>query len=111
MKSIVEFKILSISGMKTLDKVANLIVPKMGSHIVKHWGLALALALGVSVAAAAAEPAKTFATPEEAVTALEKATATDDGDALRAVFGPAAADLQNPDRVQATNEFKAFTTA
>ena len=63
------------------------------------------------IAASAADTGKTFATPEEAVSALVRATSAQSGNALRAIFGPAAADLQNPDRVQATNEFNAFTTA
>ena len=39
------------------------------------------------------------------------AASTDDTNAFRVIFGPAAADLENPDRVQATNELKAFTSA
>ena len=42
---------------------------------------------------------------------MRAAASTKDTDALRVIFGPAAADLQNPDRVQATNEFSAFTAA
>ena len=30
---------------------------------------------------------------------------------MRALFGPAGEDLENPDRVQATNELNAFTAA
>ena len=68
--------------------------------------------LGLSVAhVMAAETGQTFATPEEAVAALVQATSTKSGDTLRGIFGPAAADIQNPDRVQATNEFDTFTAA
>jgi hypothetical protein len=59
----------------------------------------------------AADTGKTFATPEEAVSALVTATSERSGTDLRAIFGPAAAELQNPDRVQATNEFRSFRSA
>jgi hypothetical protein len=39
------------------------------------------------------------------------ATSAQSGADLRTIFGPAAADLQNPDRVQATNELITFTAA
>ena len=84
---------------------------KRNSRIAKEGGLLLALALNLPIAASGADTGQTFATPEEAVSALVLATAAPDGNALRAVFGPAVADLHNPDRVQATNELNAFTTA
>lgn len=73
--------------------------------------LILALALGAPVAAGAAATGKTFATPEAAVSALMAAASAWDSNALRVVLGPAAADLENPDHVQATNEFGAFASA
>jgi hypothetical protein len=73
--------------------------------------LLLILALSGAIAARAADTGKTFATPEEAVAALVEATSTQSGKDLRTIFGPAAAEFQNPDRVQATNEFNAFTAA
>jgi hypothetical protein len=73
--------------------------------------LLFVLALSAPASGRGADTGKTFATPEEAVSALEQATSSESGDALRAIFGPAAADIQNPDRVQATNEFNAFTAA
>jgi hypothetical protein len=54
---------------------------------------------------------KVFARPEDAVVELRKATATADTQALRALFGPAADDLQNADRVQATNDLATFHAA
>ncbi len=54
---------------------------------------------------------KTFASPEEAVAALRSATAAADSNALRVVLGPAAEDLQNPDRIQAITELKTFSSA
>jgi hypothetical protein len=70
----------------------------------------VARALGVPFATNAAETGQTFATPEEAVSALVQATIAQGG-ALRAIFGPGAAEVQNPDRVQATNEFNTFLSA
>ena len=54
---------------------------------------------------------KRFASPEEAIAALRTATASADTNALRIILGPAADDLQNPDRIQATNELKSFSSA
>ncbi len=73
--------------------------------------LMLALALSAPLAANAADIGKTFATPEEAVAALAAAASAKDTNAMRVIFGPAAKDLQNADRVQATNDFNEFTTA
>jgi len=73
--------------------------------------LMLALALGAPFIVTAADTGRTFAAPEDAVSALMTAASAADANALRAVFGPAAADLENPDRVQATNEIRAFATA
>lgn len=78
---------------------------------LRNGSLLLALALTVPVAAGAAENGKAFTTPEEAVAALDKAASSQDVDALRVIFGPAAADIENPDRVQAAEELRAFTTA
>src|SRR4029077_19697712 len=61
-----------------------------------------------------ATPAKAvrkFANPEEAVAALRLATATADTNALKEILGPGSEDLQNPDRIQATNELKTFSAA
>lgn len=111
MNSIVESKTFSMPHMKTLEKAANLNSPKSCFRFFKPSSLTMALVLCVPSAADAADTGETFATPQEAVSALVRATAAQSGNDLRAIFGPAAADLQNPDRVQATNEFIAFTTA
>ena len=112
MKPIAELETCSLpADMKTLKKCSLLTGLRRYSGIVKDGSLVLALALSLPVATSAADTAKAFAAPEEAVSALLSATGAQDGDALRAIFGPAAADLQNPDRVQATNEFNAFTAA
>jgi hypothetical protein len=72
---------------------------------------ALALLLSLAAPTDAVEIGKSFATPEAAVSALIAATTSKDNQALHAIFGPAGADLENPDRVQSTNELRAFTTA
>jgi len=50
-----------------------------------------------------------FRSPEEAVTSLQLATKAADTNALRDILGPDSEELQNPDRVQATNELKTFS--
>ena len=81
----------------------------LSSLIYRNWVLALALSAPFAVGAAGI--GKTFVTPEEAVSALAAATRAKDTNALRVLFGPAAADLQNPDHIQATNDLIEFTTA
>ncbi len=71
----------------------------------------LALALSASLVANAVEHGKMFNTPEEAVAALGSATRRHDTNALYVLFGPAVVDLENPDRVQATNDLRTFTVA
>lgn len=67
--------------------------------------------LAFSFPAQAADAGKKFASPEEAVAALRQATAAADSIAMRAILGAAAEELQNPDRVQSTNELKTFSSA
>jgi hypothetical protein len=74
-------------------------------------GLLLAVMLGVPATIRATDIGKAFPTPEEAVAALSAAVKSKNGDVLQGIFGPAAADIKNPDRVQATNEFAAFAAA
>lgn len=59
----------------------------------------------------AAASGKVFARPEDAVAELRMVTATADPEALKLLFGAAAEDLQNPDRVQATNDLETFHAA
>jgi hypothetical protein len=73
--------------------------------------LALALVFSAVLAVSAAETGKTFGTPEEAVNALAAAASAQDFQALRVIFGPALEDLENPDRVQATNDLSEFVAA
>jgi hypothetical protein len=72
---------------------------------------ALTLLLSLACPARAAETGKTFATPEEAVTELAAAARSNDTAALHNLFGPAGADLENPDRIQSTNDLSRFTAA
>jgi hypothetical protein len=74
-----------------------------------HCSWVLSLALSAPLVASAADIGKAFATPEEAVAALAAAASAKDTNALRVIFGTAAADLVNPDRVQAAIEFSEFT--
>jgi hypothetical protein len=62
-------------------------------------------------AAKTAKAGKRFASPEQAVAALQLATTAADTNALKDILGPNAEDLQNPDRVQARNELKTFSSA
>ena len=75
------------------------------------WIIALILALSVPLSIRADDTAEMFATPNEAVTALTTAVNAKDRDELHAIFGPAVSDIQNPDRVQATNDLATFARA
>ena len=79
------------------------------SNVNPH--LALVLALGTPIALRAADIGQTFATPEAAVSALLAAASAQDTNAFRVIFGPVGVEIQNPDRVQAANELKAFNAA
>ena len=70
--------------------------------------LSLVLLVSAPLAMSAAETGKAFPTPEDAVSALAAAASAQDANAFRVLFGPAAEDLANPDRVQATNDLKEF---
>ncbi len=74
---------------------------------------ALPLVMGLALArsGSAAELGQSFATPDQAVASLSAAVRAEDMDAVRAIFGPATAEIANPDRVQATNEFRTFAAA
>lgn len=111
MKLTLQRKLFSLPDMKTSKLDPRMNAPRACSRFIQHGSLVLALALSVPVATSAADTSRTFATPEEAVAALVQATSAQSGTDLRAIFGPAATELQNPDRVQATNEFEAFTAA
>jgi hypothetical protein len=73
--------------------------------------VAVLFLLNLSLHSRAAESGKAFNTADDAVSALVAATTTKDKEALHAVFGPSGDALENPDRVQATNELSQFTMA
>jgi hypothetical protein len=97
--------------MKTFKLNSGGVAPKQ-----KFWRCLLcllvpALVFGRPLLVRAADTGKTFATPDEAVTALVTAVDAKDHNALRTIFGPALANIENPDLVQATNDLTAFATA
>jgi len=94
--------------MKTSSKSQLLNSLKRFLPAIASPALALALASSFPLASRAAGAAQAFTTPEEAVSALAAAASAVDANALRLIFGPASADLENPDRVQATNDLRAF---
>jgi hypothetical protein len=97
--------------MKTSSKSFSMTMLKRFFQSAAHRRLVLTLAFTTPLAINAADTGKTFATPEAAVSALVAATSAEDTNALRDIFGPATADIANPDRVQAANELNAFTAA
>jgi hypothetical protein len=97
--------------MKTFTTRSPMASLKRFFHSIAHPNLALALALGTPIAVSAADIGQTFATPEAAVSALLAAANAGDSNAFRVIFGPVGVEIQNPDRVQAANELKAFNAA
>jgi len=75
------------------------------------WNVALAFIFGVPFTIRADGGEEMFATPTDAVLALSIAVNTTNRDQLRAIFGPAIANLQNPDDMQATNDLAIFARA
>jgi hypothetical protein len=75
------------------------------------WNFALALVLSAPLSIYADDTAEMFATPNEAVSALIAAVNATNRDELHAIFGPAITNIQNPDRVQATNDLATFARA
>ncbi len=80
-------------------------------NMILKPGLFAVVALAAALSVGAAETARTFATPEAAVKALETAVHSDDMTSMHTLFGPDLEDVVNADRVQATNEFRAFVAA
>lgn len=79
---------------------------------LKPLGFVLVLALITPLKSVAAdEMGEAFSTPEAAVSALTLALNSHDSSQLQKILGPGAEDLQNPDRVQATNEMDTFAQA
>ncbi len=74
-------------------------------------GFLLVLSFATPCSAQDTEMGQAFATPQAAASALALAANSRDSADLRNIFGPAASDLQNPDRVEATNEMSTFAAA
>jgi hypothetical protein len=101
-------------AMKISNKPSNPGFARVRSFGEKQSALLVALTFACSLSAFPAETeniGRSFSTPEQAVASLQAATALADSNALRVVLGPAAEDLQNADRIQATNELKTFSSA
>jgi len=78
----------------------------------RQWcSMVAGLAFLLTIPASAANTGKVFSSPEEALAELRTATVTPDTTTLRALFGSAAEELQNPDRVEATNDLSKFHAA
>jgi len=84
---------------------------KWSCQALDRRALTLLVVLSARFSMHAAETGQAFASPEAAVTALISAVSEEDPNALRKIFGPDAQDLENPDRVQATNDFREFLSA
>jgi hypothetical protein len=78
---------------------------------INQCKLILVLALSAPLFSSRAETGQTFATPEEAVAALVSAADAPDARALHDIFGSAASEMENPDRIQAANEQSEFARA
>jgi len=76
-----------------------------------HYFLLLTLMLSLPMTLRADGNGQSFPTPEAAVAALTAAANAQDTNALRDIFGPALADIRNPDRVQAANNLATFAAA
>lgn len=72
---------------------------------------AWATAFGLSAVTAPAATGQSFATPREALDALQRAASSGSLAGLRTIFGPELDEIANPDRVQATSEVAAFAAA
>lgn len=89
------------------------LLPMMTKIFLRGLVLLTAFSLwhDASEAVAAFPTGQTFATPREAVTALQQAASANGFTELRAIFGPGFSEIANPDLVQATNEVTAFAVA
>jgi hypothetical protein len=76
-----------------------------------HYFLLLSLMLSLPLTLCADSVGTRFPTPEAAVAALIAAANAQDTNALSEIFGPALAEIRNPDRVQAANNLEKFAAA
>jgi hypothetical protein len=110
MNSHAELSIPFLTDMKTCSSLSLATLKRFFQSILSR-NLAFALTLGAPILVSAADIGKTFATPEEAVSALLAAASANDTNAFRVIFGPVGTEIENPDRVQAANELSAFNAA
>ena len=97
--------------MKTYSKRSCMVTLIRFFKSMLNRNLALALALSVPIVSSASDIGKLFATPEAAAAALLTAAKAEDTNAFRVIFGPVGVEIENPDRVQAANELRAFNAA
>lgn len=106
--------------MKLLFHSSNSVEKREGGYVLSSWlstfngsafCLSLVLIVGFNFASEAAETGEVFATPEDAVAALKGAVTSQSTTDIRRIFGSGAEDIQNPDRVQATNDLADFADA
>ncbi len=101
--------------MKTNSLIKRVLDKNRRALFLSHGLVVVAsLFLGARCGSPAAErvpQTDTFATPQEAVASLTAAVKAQSQDALRSIFGPAVETMENPDRVQATNEYNAVGAA
>ena len=105
---------MNISKTKFLQVVRQQVFLRVatgGPGLAASFSLMLALVLSAPATGCAADTGRTFSTPDEAVAALAAAVNANDTNALNEIFGPALADIRNPDRVQAANNLQMFATA
>jgi hypothetical protein len=92
-------------------KLMKIFQPACIGNTRLFWNFALALVFSVPLSIRADDGEEMFASPNDAVSALIIAVNTTNSDRLRAIFGPVIAAIQNPDRVQATNDLATFARA
>ncbi|EEF60843.1 conserved hypothetical protein [Pedosphaera parvula Ellin514] len=80
-------------------------------HFLRSLAIGLAMVLIASNCLGATEAPRTFASPEEAVTALANAVESTNREAMHVIFGSSWTNLVNPDKVEARNEFNRFSKA
>jgi hypothetical protein len=99
--------------MNALDQRRGIGLPIVDSLLWTASLLAVLTFAGRAATQAENSPntGRVFASPEAAVESLRLATTIPDTNALREIFGPGSEDLQNPDRIQATNELNTFSSA
>jgi len=98
-------------SMKTSKMAGVAVVPGVVLPVMSLLAATILTVTGAVRATNGAGGGRAFATPEDAVAALQTATTTADTNALKEILGPASVDLLNPDRIQATNELATFSAA